>query len=79
MADCTQGIENREKIIALEDRVSRIEKWLGVMSADIKQIRESLLGRPSWAVCVIITILASLTVGSLSWCFAVLRLVIKVE
>ena len=78
MADCIQGIENREKIIALDKRITSMEDSMNVMAKDIKEIRERLLGRPSWAVCVIITLLSSLTVGSLAWCFAVLRLIVEV-
>jgi len=53
--DCTLGIQNRTRIEALE-------RAIGSMAGDISDIRNKLLGRPSWAVCLVITTLVSAVV-----------------
>ena len=54
----------------LEERVATIEadninqgKQIKGMAIDIKEIKDILLKRPSWAVTVIITILSTLCAG----------------
>jgi len=54
----------------LEERVATIEadninqgKQIKGMALDIKEIKDILLKRPSWAVTVIITILSTLCAG----------------
>ena len=60
MADegCVKGTENEQRIIALERDVSE-------MKSDIKEIKDRLLGRPTWIVTVLITLLSSACVGLL--------------
>ena len=54
--ECTKGVENEQRIVALERDV-------GELKAAIREIREELLGRlPNWAT-VAITLLTSLVVG----------------
>ena len=55
---------------SLEERVATIEadninqgKQIKGMALDIKEIKDILLKRPSWAVTVIITILSTLCAG----------------
>jgi len=53
---CTKGVENEQRIVALERDVVELK-------AAIREIRDDLLGRlPNWAT-VAITLLASLVVG----------------
>ena len=54
----------------LEERVATVEsdninqgKQIKGMAIDIKEIKDILLKRPSWAVTVIITILSTLCAG----------------
>ena len=54
----------------LEERVATVEtdninqgKQIKGMALDIKEIKDILLKRPSWAVTVIITILSTLCAG----------------
>ena len=54
--ECTKGVENEQRIVALERDVSELK-------AAIREIREELLGRlPNWAT-IAITLLTSLVVG----------------
>jgi len=55
---CVKGTENEQRIVALERDVSE-------MKSDIKEIKDRLLGRPTWIVTVLITILSSACVGLL--------------
>ena len=55
---------------SLEERVATVEtdninqgKQIKGMAIDIKEIKDILLKRPSWAVTVIITILSTLCAG----------------
>ena len=57
-------------IKSIEERVATIEadninqgKQIKGMALDIKEIKDILLKRPSWAVTVIITILSTLCAG----------------
>jgi hypothetical protein len=57
-------------IKSIEERVATIEadninqgKQIKGMAIDIKEIKDILLKRPSWAVTVIITILSTLCAG----------------
>jgi len=54
--DCVLGATNKNEIFNLEKRVGAVEQA-------IIDIRDKLLGRPSWAVMVIITMLSSICVG----------------
>jgi len=54
--ECPQGVENRERITALEDRIDKVEEA-------VIEIRDKLLGRlPVWATFAL-SALASLAVG----------------
>lgn len=54
--DCVLGATNKNEISNLEKRVVVVEQA-------ILDIRDRLLGRPSWAVMTIITVLSSICVG----------------
>ena len=71
-------IKNEGKIIALEDRVSKVEMTMDRMATDISTIKDRLLGRPTWIVTTIISILLALLTGAIVWSSTVLRLVIMV-
>ena len=47
----------------LGERVASLEEGFTNVCQDIKEIKDKLLGRPSWAVSVIITLLTTLCVG----------------
>ena len=53
---CPMGIENRQRIVGLEQDVSEVK-------AAINDIRDRLLGRPSWIVLFLFTIMSSAIVG----------------
>ena len=50
-------------ITPLGERVASLEEGFTNVCNDIKDIKDKLLGRPSWAVSVIITLLTTLCVG----------------
>ena len=52
--DCVLGAKNQTKIDQLRQDFDK-------MAADIKQIKEKLLGRPSWWVVAVITALTGAT------------------
>jgi len=56
MEKCAWGTKNEQRIVALE-------RDMGEVKQDIRDIKEDLLGRPTWAITVIITFLSSLSVG----------------
>jgi len=60
-----------EKIIVLETKVEQQEKINCQMAADIKEIKDKLIGRPSWAVSITISVLLSL-------CVSLIILILKV-
>ena len=51
------------KVADLGARVVNLEKSQLTMAGDIKEIKDNLLLRPSWAVSIIITILVSICTG----------------
>lgn len=69
MENCPKGIENEQRIIALERDMGEIKK-------DIREIKDKLLGRPTWAVTIIITLLSTLAFSSLAFALTVLRLIV---
>jgi hypothetical protein len=58
---CTLGVENKTKIDQLRTDFDRFNKTI---TKDIKEIKEKLLGRPSWFVSILITVLVT-TVATL--------------
>jgi hypothetical protein len=54
---CTLGIENKTKIDQLRTDFDRFNKTI---TKDIREIKDKLLGRPSWFVCITIVVLAKL-------------------
>jgi hypothetical protein len=53
------ALTDKELIIRLQTQVEELEKkWCSVI-ADIKDIKDNLLRRPSWAVLAIITVLST--------------------
>ena len=54
-----------KQVALLEQRQSTSEESIREMFEDIKEIKDDLLRRPSWAISAIITILSSATVGLL--------------
>lgn len=54
--ECVLGATNFQRINSLEKRAEKFE-------TAITEIRDRLLGRPSWAVLIIITAMSSLIVG----------------
>ena len=67
---CVQGAQNEQRIIALE-------RDIGEVKTDIHDMKEGLLCRPSWAVCMLITILSSVSVAALTFAFTVYTVVSK--
>jgi len=55
---CPQGVKNEQRINALEDITQSLK-------ADIKDIKDRLLGRPTWVITVLFTFLTSACVGLL--------------
>jgi len=52
-----------EKTKDIGERVARLEEGFKNVCQDIKDIKNKLLGRPSWSVTVILSILSTLSVG----------------
>ena len=57
--NCPTGIKNRARIQALEKTVDKVQ-------SAIEDIRDRLLGRPSWVVLFLLTVMSSTIVGLLS-------------
>lgn len=53
---CVMGNVNQQRILSLEKRFNDV-------AADIKEIKEKLLGRPSWFISLLISGLISALVG----------------
>ena len=77
MSDTTV-IENRGKIEALEDRVSKIEERMDRMATDITDIKTKLLNRPTPVMTTLIAILTCVASVAATWALTVLNLVIQV-
>lgn len=54
---------DQERLATLESVSKAHDKEIGEMAADIKEIKNKLLLRPSWAVLVIITFLSTISTG----------------
>ena len=51
---------DQERLASLEARIDGHDDAIKDMSSDIKDIKDNLLKRPSWAVSIIITILVGI-------------------
>ena len=58
-------MNDNERIATLEQRADEHEKRQDDMAKDIKDIKDNLLKRPSWATLAIITFLSSACIGLL--------------
>lgn len=65
-ADCPLGVKHEAEIVALKESVSSI-------LADVKEIKDKLLSRPSWMVTVVITLLSTLAFSALTFSFTVIH------
>ncbi len=45
----------------ISERVATLEQCQKTMADDIKEIKDKLLGRPSWSVSLVITLLTTLS------------------
>jgi len=53
----------QERMGKIEVRVSTLEKFVGELRGDIKEIKDKLLGRPSWFISLLITALVAIVVA----------------
>jgi len=51
---------DQERLASLEARIDGHDDAIKTMGSDIKDIKDNLLKRPSWAVSIIITILVGI-------------------
>jgi hypothetical protein len=58
MDDCTLGVQN-------QTRIGNIEKKMDEFGEAINDIRDRLLGRPSWIITVLFAMMSSTVVGLL--------------
>lgn len=58
-----EEMTDKERIIKLETQVHNQEQNICAIFNDIREIKDKLLGRPSWAVSIIITVLSTLCVS----------------
>ena len=65
---CPKGVE-------LEERTMTLEREMKEVRQDIKDIKETLLKRPSWAVAIIITLLSTFAFSALTFSFTVIRMI----
>jgi len=56
-------MSNEERIATLESQCKEHDKAIECMAGDIKDIKDNLLRRPSWAVSVIISLLIAVCTG----------------
>ncbi len=52
-----------ERIGVVETKVEGLEKFVGELRIDIKEIKDKLLARPSWTVSLIITFLVGMVIA----------------
>ena len=45
----------------IHERVARLEQGFKTVCDDIKEIKNKLLGRPSWAVTIVLSVLTTLS------------------
>ena len=55
----------------INERVATLEQAQRTICKDIKEIKNKLLGRPSWAVSVIITLLTTIACSSIIYIITV--------
>lgn len=72
---CVMGIENKKEIDFIKREILSVKEDAKDTRIDIKEIKECLLGRPSWAVTVIIAFLSSITIGSLTFALTAFKYV----
>ena len=70
--DCMLGQEHEKKIVQLQ-------KDIGEIKGDIKDIKTTLMGRPTWAVTVIITVLSAISVSSLTFALNTLHILASLK
>ena len=65
--DCSRGIQNTVRIENLTAELGELKMEIKEAKLEfnnaVKEIREKLLGRPTWGVTVVLTTLASALVG----------------
>jgi hypothetical protein len=61
----TAMVPDGERIVALEGRMTGVEDDVRAIKHDVREMRDQLAGRPSWAVVTYITLMTSATVGLL--------------
>ena len=64
--DCPIGIRHEAEILVLKDNIL-------VLTKDVREIRDKLLGRPSWSITIAISILSTIAFSSLTFAFTVMR------
>jgi len=52
-------MSDKELIVKLQTQVETLEKNMCQVFSDIREIKDNLLARPSWAVLAIITVLST--------------------
>lgn len=57
----SEGLE--VKVARLEENQADMHRDIHEIKTDVKEVKDALSGRPSWAVVTLITILSSLVVG----------------
>lgn len=70
MDECTKGVKNEQRIVALE-------RDMGDVRSDVREIKDRLLGRPTWTTTAIITILTAISCSSITFAVTALKMVIK--
>ena len=56
-----------------EEQIKELVKCYDVVAKDVKEIKEKLLARPSWAVSIIIAFLSTLAFSALTFAFTIIR------
>ena len=56
-------VELTERVTKAEVKITGLQSYVTEMRTDIKEIKDKLLGRPSWVISLIITILVAIVVG----------------
>jgi len=67
---CPLGVKHEEQIKEL--KLCYIE-----VAKDVKDIKERLLGRPSWIITVVIAFLSTLAFSALTFSFTIVHLLIN--
>lgn len=74
---CPTGVKHSAEIVSLVRANEDLAEYIKDIATKVEDIKDKLLGRPSWTVTVIITLLSTLSFSSLTFAFTIAHQLIK--